>query len=289
MQSAQIAKTKHLLDKLYEGYNFRERVLDDPIEFPHKYKVEADIEVAGYIAASLAYGKVTLFKPVINEILAQMGESPGGYLYEFNIKKNKSDFLHISYRFNKGIDITALIYILHIIFREFGSLKKAFLHFFNGNMHKSISDFFDYMLAVDTTPVYNNSVSQSGKLQFFPSPRKGSACKRINMFLRWMVRDRDIDFGIWKEIPGNSLVIPLDTHIARISRCLGLTTKKSGSWRTAVEITEALKKLDPLDPLKYDFALCHLGISGYCNTGRDESACRNCEINTHDPPDYLEV
>ena len=113
-----------------------------------------------------------------------------------------------------------------------------------------------------------------GLIQFFPSPSKGSACKRMNLFLRWMIRKRDIDFGIWKGIPENKLIIPLDTHIAKISRCLGFTKRRSQDWKMAVEITDALKKLDPDDPLKYDFAMCHYGISGLC--GPEFNKCDKC-------------
>jgi uncharacterized protein (TIGR02757 family) len=95
------------------------------------------------------------------------------------------------------------------------------------------------------------------------------------------VRDRDIDFGIWKGIPKNKLIIPLDTHIARISRCLGFTARKSQDWKTALEITSSLRKLDPEDPLKYDFALCHHGISGMCRGMREKEGCRGCVFNLH--------
>jgi len=125
--------------------------------------------------------------------------------------------------------------------------------------------------------VYGRNIHPSGMTQFFPSPAKGSACKRINLFLRWMVRDKDIDFGLWRSIPANRLVIPLDIHIARISRCLGFTKRASADWKAAIEITEALKKLDPADPLKYDFALCHHGISGVCR-GRNNPGCRDCAL-----------
>jgi uncharacterized protein (TIGR02757 family) len=130
-------------------------------------------------------------------------------------------------------------------------------------------------MSVNTSKVYGKDVRPRGMAQFFPSPVKGSACKRMNLFLRWMVRKKDIDFGLWKSIPGNKLVIPLDIHIARISQCLGFTRRASADWKAAREITEALKKLDPDDPLKYDFALCHHGISGLCKSG-DDSACKTC-------------
>jgi len=123
--------------------------------------------------------------------------------------------------------------------------------------------------------IYGKDIHPHGMMHFFPTPAKGSACKRMNLFLRWMVRDRDIDFGIWKGIPKNKLVIPLDTHIARISRCLGFTMRRSADWKAAVEITNALKQFDPDDPVKYDFALCHHGIAGMCAKG-DVRLCTGC-------------
>jgi uncharacterized protein (TIGR02757 family) len=131
-------------------------------------------------------------------------------------------------------------------------------------------------LRTDTSEVYGKNIKPPGLTQFFSSPVNGSACKRANLFLRWMVRDRDIDFGIWKKIPKNKLVIPLDTHIAKISRCLGFTKRKTQDWKMALEVTHALKKLDPEDPLKYDFALCHHGISGVCKGMRGKERCEGC-------------
>jgi uncharacterized protein (TIGR02757 family) len=144
------------------------------------------------------------------------------------------------------------------------------------DIREGLSGFVAALLDVDTSPVYGKDVRPAGLRQLFSSPVNGSACKRANLFLRWMVRDRDIDFGIWKAVPKNRLIIPLDTHIARISRCLGFTERKSQDWKTAVEITEALKRIDPEDPLKYDFALCHHGISGVCRGMRESAACKKC-------------
>ena len=148
------------------------------------------------------------------------------------------------------------------------------------NIGNGLTGLINYILEIDTSKVYGRNIHPAGLMQFFPSPSGGSACKRANLFLRWMVRDRDIDFGIWKGIPKNRLVIPLDTHIARISRCLGFTRRASSDWKTAVEITEALKELNPEDPLKYDFALCHHGISGMCTSKSKglENNCTGCAL-----------
>ncbi len=273
-----MANLKDLLDGFYKGYNFLESILNDPIEFPHKYKDPEDIEIAGFISSLFAYGRVDLFKAVVRELLLRLDKSPYHYLISFNAKKQANIFSDLSYRFNKSKDIVSLLFIIHRVIKEYGSIENAFMNFYNGDMYTSISLFIRYILSVATSSVYGKHIHTIGLLQFFPDPKKGSPCKRINMFLRWMVRDRDIDFGLWKGIPKDRLIIPLDTHIARISRCIGLTERRSNNWKTAEDITDSLKKLDPEDPLKYDFALCHHGISGNCRATLDDKACSNCII-----------
>jgi uncharacterized protein (TIGR02757 family) len=274
---------KNILDKFYREYDFQERMRHDPIEFPHRYKEPRDIEVSGFIASSLAYGRVDLFKPVLEKILPAMGRSPYEFLLNFDINKKRKLFQGINYRFNKNEDILCLIFILHKILTKYSSLENLFMKFYIPealNIREALEGFVEAMLNTDTSAVYGKNIKPGGLLQFFSSPRNGSACKRANLFLRWAIRDRDIDFGIWKGIPKNKLVIPLDTHIAKISRCLGFTSRMSQDWKTAVEITEALKKFDPEDPLKYDFALCHHGISGVCKGKRENKACKECVFNS---------
>ncbi len=275
------ARLKKVLDGFYEGYDFSGRIPHDPIRFPHRYEDARDIEVSGFIASSFAYGKVTLFTAVVEKILSFMGKSPYDFLSGFDVKKNRRFFGDIKYRFNDSDDIICLLFLLHKILERYSSLEKTFRSFYSPDdpdIGRGLSGLMDVFLKTDTSQVYGKDIRPPGLRQFFPSPAKGSACKRANLFLRWMVRDRDIDFGIWKEMPKSKLVIPLDTHIARISRCLGLTARKTQDWKTALEVTEALRKLDPEDPMKYDFALCHQGISGLC--GRGEENCRTCRFNS---------
>lgn len=273
-------KLKQTLDRLYSTYDFKERILHDPIEFPHQYKRPEDIEVSGFIASCFAYGRVNSFKPTIKKILSIMGESPYNFLLDFHLGRHRHLFSGIRYRFNSHEDISCLLYVLSNLLRKYKRIELIFkLHYRDSdpNIGIGLTGFIESLLSIDTSPVYGKNIRPAGLLRFFPSPKKGSACKRMNLFLRWMVRDRDIDFGIWQGIPKNKLIIPLDTHIARISKCLGLTMRASQSWKTAVEITESLKRLDSEDPLKYDFALCHQGISGICS----KKSCRDC-IDTND-------
>ncbi|MCX5718104.1 MAG: TIGR02757 family protein [Nitrospirae bacterium] len=272
---------KLLLDRFYSEYDFKERILYDPIEFPHRYKRREDIEIAGFIASCFAYGKVGLFKPVIEKVLSAMRGSPNDFLMDFKVKKDGRLFSGIKYRFNENKDIICFLHIISNLLRSNKSIENVFKSFYKKNdsdTGNALTGFIDYALKTDTSDVYEKNLKPSGLRQFFPSPSKGSACKRMNLFLRWMIRNRDIDFGIWKGIPGNKLIIPLDTHIAKISRCLGFTKRKSQDWKMAVEITDALKKLDPDDPLKYDFAMCHYGIAVLCSSKDDikDSRCRGC-------------
>lgn len=268
---------KEILDHFYRDYDFAGRLSHDPIKFPHRYSDPRDIEIVAFISSCLAYGKVELFMPVIEQILKKMGKSP----YEFSInlkpRRGHNEFEGINYRLNSSDDILCLIYVLGVILREYDSLESLFIHHDREdeiNIFSGLNGFVGTILGIDTSPVYGTNLRPRGYLHFLPLPQKGSACKRMNLFLRWMVRDRDIDFGLWKNISKDRLVIPLDTHIARISRCLGFTNRKSQDWRMAVEITESLKRLDPIDPLKYDFALCHHGISKACK----RNSCRDCKF-----------
>jgi len=258
---------KKLLNNFYREYDFKERLKHDPVEFPRRYSTPADIEVAGFIASCFAYGRVELFKPVIEKILIPGGNRPALFFKNFTLKKDAEHFKGISFRFNKERDILCLIYMLSQTLKKIGSLKNLFYRYYRQGQEdigEALNSFVDFFLGIDTSAIYGRNIKPYGLTQFFPAPEKGSACKRMNLFLRWMVRTKDIDLGIWDRIPQSKLIIPLDTHIAKISKCLGLTDRTTPDWKTAKGITQSLKKLDPEDPLKYDFALCHLGISGMC-------------------------
>lgn len=273
---------KQILDKFYKEYNFNERLKHDPVEFPHRFSDPKDIEVSGFIAACFAYGKVELFKPVIEKILEPGGRHPGEYFKEFDLKRDAGYFREISYRFNKGQDVLCFIYMISQVLKKWGTLQNLFYHHYNPDhtdIRNALDGFVKSFLETDTTPVYGKNIKPPGMTQLLPIPERGSACKRMNLFLRWMVRSKDIDFGIWDKIPPAGLIIPLDTHIAKISRCLGLTKRSASDWKTAKEITEALRQLDAEDPLKYDFALCHHGISGLCKGEKSVEVCASCALS----------
>ena len=268
---------KPILDQFYRDFDFAGTIARDPIEFPHAYPAPEDREIAGLMAAAFAYGNVNLFKPVEKMLLSRMGDSPFDFMVNFDIKKHRKLFAGIKYRFNENADIVAFFLVIHELLKKSGSIAAAFRKHYRDddkNIGNALIGLIDDMLTIDTSPVYGSNIKPPGLRQLITSPDKGSACKRMNLYLRWMIRDKDIDFGIWKGIPKDRLIIPLDTHIGRISRCLGLTGRASNDWKTAVEITESLKRLDPQDPLKYDFALCHQGISKACSAKK----CDGCSI-----------
>jgi len=270
---------KAILDKFYREYDFAKRIRHDPIAFPHRYRNPEDIEVSGFIASCFAYGRVELFKPVVQKLLSLMGAHPHSFLTDFNARKQRKHFA-FKYRFNESDDIICLLFLIHELLKTHSFLGEAFRGHYareDADTGGAIAGFVEEVMSINTSLVYGKDIRPSGLTQFLPSPAKGSTCKRMNLFLRWMVRDRDVDFGLWTTIPKSKLVIPLDTHIARISRCLGFTRRSSADWKTAIEITEALKKLDPKDPLKYDFALCHHGISGLCKSGGGPG-CMECAL-----------
>ncbi|HDO22758.1 MAG TPA: TIGR02757 family protein [Nitrospirae bacterium] len=234
-----------------------------------------DIEVAAFISALFAYGKVDIFKSFLEKVFLQMGNSPYSFVMEFSRSKDSRRFRGLRYRFNDEKDLVILILSLKKVMTDHDSLGNTFRAFYEnsaGDTRMALTGLADIFLRY----AGQSGIKGKGFGYLVPSPAKGSACKRLNMFLRWMVRDSDIDFGLWKGIPEKRLIIPLDTHIARIAGCLGLTGRKTPDWNMAAEVTESLKRLNPEDPLRYDFALCHQGISGVCRA--DGSSCEKCVL-----------
>jgi uncharacterized protein (TIGR02757 family) len=274
---------KRQLDKLYKTFD-RSFLQTDPLQFVHRYSSPGDREVVGLISSSLAYGRVDLIRRSIEEVLAVMGGKPYRFTMNFKPERDGRLFDGFVHRFNNGRDISCLLYFARQMIEDSGSVGGFFSKGYRpgaGSVKEALSAFTRNVLALDSTPIYGPSglPKNNGVRVFFPSPEGGSACKKLNLFLRWMVRRGDgLDFGLWKGVDPADLVIPLDTHIARISKNLGLTDRKSPGWRMAEEITGELKRLDPVDPVKYDFALCRLGILEKCPKRLDPEKCERCMI-----------
>ncbi len=237
------------------------QISPDPLQFLHQYNDEKDIEVMGFIAAVFAYGNVKQIISTLNKIVDIADDKPYQFAAGFNTNKERLIQKEIKHRFYSEEDVVALFYILQNVIEKHGSLKNLFVKFYNPaelNLKTAISKFSHHLLE-EGRAISGRKVTRGVRFMF-SLPELGSACKRTNLFLRWMVRKDELDFGLWNEIPASKLVIPVDTHVARICRELKLTTRKNVSWKMAEEITENLKKFDPHDPVKYDFAICHIGM-----------------------------
>jgi uncharacterized protein (TIGR02757 family) len=281
MARSRRALLKEKLDDLYLSYD-ASYVNSDPVQFPHRYREAHDREVASFIASALAYGSVATIKKDLERIFTVLGPSPYEAILATRSDELLSVFRGFKHRFTTARHLAWFLLITKEILSEFGSLRAFFL---KGYLHDgpsikdSLVSFVDGLLRYGDGSIYRSveDARKDGALFLVPSPQTGSACKRLNLFLRWMVRTADnIDFGLWPEVSPSQLVIPLDTHMARLSHYLGLTRRKTSDWKTAEDITRTLRTLDPVDPLKYDFSLTRLGILGDCVVNKRDSKCREC-------------
>lgn len=278
---AKAAALKPELEAFLRSYPHEERIPFDPVEFPHRFQNPRDIEVSALLSASLAYGRADLFKPKLARIHEQMGGSPAAFVSELKIPRAAKLFSDFVYRFNVGTDLAVLLLGMGKALREHGSLEALFVSQLEteGALQPALRGFTAAIRAVPLKDLRKAMGKERGLHHLLPSPDNTGAAKRLNLYLRWMVRGPDpVDFGIWKRVPKRALLIPLDTHIARMSKNLGLTKRKDLSWRTAEEITESLKLLDPEDPVRYDFALCHFGMSGRCPARVTTENCAKCAL-----------
>lgn len=250
-----------LKKKLDYHYNYfdKSKISPDPLEFPHRFNNYHDIEVSAFLSSIFAYGNINHIMDFLEKLHNIISSSPYQFVIDFNPQKDVRKFESLIYRFYSTQDIIALFTVLKKIYTDFGTLKNFFLKGKSGAdllIKEQICDFSTNIFYL-IRRVYE--VTHGIKLMF-PNPKLGSACKRMNLFLRWMARKDELDFGLWNEIPKSKLIIPVDTHVAKISKRLGLTKMNNISWKMAEEITENLKRLDPNDPVKYDFAICHIGM-----------------------------
>ena len=278
---ARAALLRPALEALLAQTDAAARVRGDPVELPHRYRDARDIEVAALLSAALAYGRVDLFKPRLTALLDALGPHPAQTARNSTPVELLERTGGFSYRMTDGRDVACLLYGAGAMLREHGSLGKAFANHYRslGNLRGALGGFVDELCAPDFTPITGKRAPTRRLKHLLPHPGRGSACKRLNLFLRWMVRGPDgVDFGLWRGIPRAALVVPLDTHVHRIGRFIGLTRRKDLSWRTAEDVTTRLRQLDAEDPVRYDFALSHLGISGTCAARKDARRCAGCPL-----------
>lgn len=270
-----------LLERRYEEHrriDVHVRRAGDPVAFVHRYADPADQEVAAVFAASLAFGRVAAFRPVL-QALFDAADAHGGPSRVAHQVPNGlvRAWEPLFYRWLRGPQLVALLRALGTVRARHGGLEGRSGE---GSMKEGLSAWVGELreaVAADEGP----RTSWSRGLRYLlPSPADGSACKRWCMLSRWMVRppQEGIDLGLWSRDP-STLVMPVDTHILRLSRFLGLTDRKDGSWRTAEAITASLRRIDPADPVRFDFALAHLGISGACKGVRVKEICSACPLD----------
>ena len=264
---------KSVLDRLYADFNYPDSATD-PIQIVRRYSRPDDREVVGFVAAALAFGRVTSVLQSIERVLAVMGRAPAAYVRQFDPGRDARAFDGIVHRWTRDRDIVALVWVLHQMMTAAGSIEAFFAQGddpASRDVQGALDSFSMRALALDLRAAYGRVPRRPGICYFFPRPSAGSACKRLNLFLRWMVRRDALDLGVWSRVSTARLVVPLDTHVIKVGRCLKLTAYTTPGWRMARDITESLRALDPEDPVKYDFALCHLGMMNACGFSRAQA------------------
>lgn len=245
------------LNQKVEAFEQPEFVKDDPVSIPHLFKKKQDIEIAGFFAAIFAWG---IRKTIINKSVSLM-EMMHNAPYDFCLHHTDKDLQkiqHFSHRTFNGTDLLYFISFFKEHYSKSDTLESAFFNHrtvaAENKVEAGLNYFHDYFFSLPDVP--------GRTLKHIAAPKKNSACKRLNMYLRWMVRHNDhgVDFGMWNKIHPSDLICPLDVHVARVARHFQLLTRKQTDWTAAMELTENLKKLDASDPVKYDFALFGLGV-----------------------------
>lgn len=273
----QFRQIKNVLEKLYGKYNRRSLIKPDPLQFVYRYSRRADMEVAAFLAASLAYGRVQQIEKSLTDLFGRMGNSPSEYVRNLDGKQRK-ELKGFKHRFTDGDNILDLLRLLQIVLNRFGSIEEFFVQGYESsdeNIIPALSRFCDSLTRMYIAE--HNTEPARGLKYLLASPNQGSACKRLNLFLRWMVRDDDVDTGLWKSVDKARLVVPVDVHISRLCRILGFCNRKTISLSGALEITDSFRQIEPDDPVKYDFALSRIGIVENCS-GRFRPECRGCEL-----------
>lgn len=276
MSSAAPADTQAHLDAFLADFDIATHRARDPVAFVWRYTDPLDQELMAVFAAGLAYGRVTTIARALEDVVARIGAHPSQAAAQDDEAAAIARFDGFVYRLNRGVDLTRVWLGIAALQREYGSLGKAMAALDPGgsDLREALANWRTALIAPTAHFAYRRSFGH-----LIADPRKGSPVKRLSLMMRWMVRGPDaLDLGLWRELGTHRLTMPLDTHVHRIGRYLGLTDRTQADWKTATAITQALRRFDPVDPLRYDFALAHLGISGACPTRRVPDICAHCPI-----------
>lgn len=263
---------KSRLDRLYESFNAPDSATD-PIQIVRRFTRPDDVEVVAFCAAALAFGRVASVLQSIEHLMRVFGPNPAAYVRAFDPSRDRGAFEGFGHRWIREADGVALVWILRQMLDRSGSLEAFFAEGDDASAEDvgpGLDRFASRALSLDLRAAYGRVPLRPGVAFFFPRPSAGSACKRLNLFLRWMVRRDALDLGVWSSVSPSRLVVPLDTHVIRVARCLRLTRYTSPGWPMAREITRSLRRLDPADPVRYDFAICHLGMMNACGFSRPQ-------------------
>lgn len=274
------ASLKAPLDNLYRTFDHTESATD-PVHIVRRYRKPEDREIVGFCAAALAFGRVASVLQSIEALLSVMGPYPAAFVRTFSPARDAARIEPLVHRWIRGRDLVALLLVLQRMLRESGSIEAFFVAGDDPSapdVSAALDSFTQRALQTDLREAYGQRVpKRPGVCYFFPRPSAGSACKRLNLFLRWMVRRDEIDLGIWTKVSPARLIVPLDTHVIRLGHCLRLTRYLSPGWKMAAEITASLRALDPVDPVRYDFAICHVGMMNACGYGKPQGD-RQCPL-----------
>jgi uncharacterized protein (TIGR02757 family) len=262
------------LDGLYHDYN-RVDAVSDPVNLVRPFEDPADREIAGFCAAALAFGRVASILNSIGTLFRIMGPHPAAFVRSFEPDAPHPELRALVHRWIRGNDLVALLWMLRQMLERSGSIEGFFLEGYaddHVDVAQALDSFSVRALQLDMRRAYGRVrlPKRPGVCFFFSRPSIGSACKRQNLFLRWMVRSDEVDLGVWTRVPPSKLIVPLDTHVIRLGRCLKLTRLASPGWRMAADITASLRKLDPVDPVRFDFSLCHVGMMNACGFGKKQ-------------------
>ena len=257
------------LDELYRGFNHTESATD-PVHLVRRFADPADREVVAFCAAGLAFGRVASVIQSIESLLAVIGPHPAQFVRQFDPARHRAALDPLVHRWIRGRDLVALLLVLRRMLDESGSIEAFFLAGddpSSPDVGAGIESFSGRAMETELQPAYGRVPARPGVSYFFSRPSSGGACKRLNLFLRWMVRRDAIDMGVWTRVSPSRLIVPLDTHVIRLGHCLRLTRYTSPGWKMAAEITASLRTLDPGDPVRFDFSICHVGMMGACGYG----------------------
>ena len=266
----------HELESLLLQVDYAAHRANDPVELVHGYGTKQDQELVALLASCLAYGRVALVRDAGRRAVAPLGAAPAEALRSMSLEDLQQGYRGFVYRMTRGEDLVDLLWGVRAMYQRWPTLDAAYAAMPGAEHLERASA---WVRCIRQGRARSGEPPARGLKYLLPDPADGSASKRLHLFFRWMARGPDgVDLGCWEHLKPEDLVMPLDTHTARICRYIGLSGRRSADGKMALEVTKALQELDPKDPLRFDFALCHLGISKGCIHRRSQAHCPTCPL-----------